>query len=49
MSKVGKRLIEAAYEAAAIARGEKKLAQLHVPVKKNQPKESNRSNGATKN
>lgn len=32
MSKVGKRLIAAAIEAAAIARGDKKPARLHVPA-----------------
>ncbi len=32
MSKIGKRLIAAAEEAAAIARGEKKPARLHVPA-----------------
>jgi putative transcriptional regulator len=31
MSKSGKRLIEAAREAVAIARGEKKPARIHVP------------------
>jgi putative transcriptional regulator len=32
MSKTGKRLIDAAFEAAAIARGDKKAAHLHVPA-----------------
>lgn len=32
MSKTGKRLIDAAHEAAAIARGDKKAARLHVPA-----------------
>jgi putative transcriptional regulator len=32
MSKAGKRLLEAAREAVAIARGEKKPARIHVPA-----------------
>jgi putative transcriptional regulator len=32
MSKTGKRLIEAATEAASIARGERKAARLHIPA-----------------
>jgi putative transcriptional regulator len=32
MSKTGQRLIEAAREAAGIARGERKAARLHVPA-----------------
>ena len=32
MSKIGSRLIQAAKEAAAIARGEKKAARCHVPA-----------------
>jgi putative transcriptional regulator len=32
MSKTGKRLIDAAFEAAAIARGDKKAARLHIPA-----------------
>jgi putative transcriptional regulator len=32
MSKTGKRLIEAATEAAGIARGERKAARVHVPA-----------------
>jgi putative transcriptional regulator len=35
MSKTGKRLIEAALEAASIARGERKAARLHVPAEIN--------------
>jgi putative transcriptional regulator len=32
MSKTGQRLIEAAKEAASIARGERKAARLHIPA-----------------